>query len=181
MIGIVIDSEHFMRLSEATRRELTAFFGQEFSPPARPEAPGVGTWDPNSDDPYPLSLREAKELVRGLSEPSRAVLRLFCEHYDGEVGRAGLEELLALTGHADSQRLRKSIAGITRRLRTVTGHKQAWLIDWLDEDWVWDAEKRGYVRGEYRIARPAIEALCQAFHGEPGREQGSRRKQVIRS
>lgn len=162
MVGIVIQLEDLARLSEETRAELLRLFG-EAEPRAAAAAAPPPRRDPEADVPYPLSVREAKELVRGLSESSRGVLRLFCRRFDGRVGRADLRALLAETGHADSQRLRKAISGITRRLRTVTGDKQAWLLDWNDEDWRWDPQRRVYTEGEYFIPRPAIVSLCQAF------------------
>lgn len=171
MVGLVIALEDFDRLSPATRAELMALFGAgpaagntAVAVPAPLEAAGLSS---EEDAPYPLNPREAKELLRGLSHGSRGVLRLFCQNFDGRVGRVSLEELLRATGHKDSQSLRKAISGITRRLRTVTGDKKAWILDWRDEDWQWDEAKKTYVAGAYFIDSPAIRSLCHAFGTEP--------------
>ena len=167
MVSLVISEEDFSRLTPDTRRELLSFFGvesrQAAGEGAKPAAGSSGqangqtagqAWDPDGDTPYPLNPREAKELIRGLSPSSRAILKTFCQNSDGRVGRASLEELLAVSGHSDPQRLMKAIPGITRRLRTVTNNREAWLIDWFDEDWDWDdtAFRR---RRSRRFARPS--------------------------
>lgn len=172
MVSLVISEEDFARLSPDTRRELLSFFGMEErltgNGGAKP-APGHAghtagqAWNPEGDTPYPLSPREAKELIRGLSPSSRAILKAFCQHSDGKLGRASLEELLAVSGHSEPQRLMKAIPGITRRLRTVTNNREAWLIDWFDEDWEWDDAAKSWTKGAYFIPAPAIQALRQAF------------------
>lgn len=174
MPGFVLFEQDFARLSPETKKELFALFGMEgrfaenatadILEPAQPSAP---TWDANGGTAYPLSLGEAKELIRGLSETSRKMLRVFCQNSDSEVGRATLEELLRASGHVDAEHLRKAIPGITRRLRTITRHPQAWIFDWRDEDWEWDAVKKTWARGAYHIPQPAIRVLCQAFGTEP--------------
>ena len=172
MVSLVISEEDFARLSPDTRRELLSFFGMEgrlrdgegATPAASAASHSSGqAWDPDGDTPYPLQPREAKELIRGLSPSSRAILKTFCQNSDGRVGRAGLEELLGVSGHSDPQRLMKAIPGITRRLRTVTNNREAWLIDWFDEDWEWDDAAKTWTKGVYFIPAPAIQALCQAF------------------
>ena len=176
MVSLVISEEDFARLSPDTRKELLSFFGmdsgQRGGEGAKPAGLSAGqatgqtagqVWDPDGDTPYPLNPREAKELIRGLSPSSRAILKAFCQNSDGRVGRASLEELLAVSSHSDPQRLMKAIPGITRRLRTVTNNREAWLIDWFDEDWDWDDTAKTWTRGAYFIPAPAIQALCQAF------------------
>lgn len=176
MVSLVISEEDFARLSPDTRRELLSFFGMEDRAAGEggakqaplPAGQTVGqaagqAWDPDGDTPYPLNPREAKELIRGLSPNSRAILKVFCQNSDGRIGRASLEELLAVSGHSDAQRLMKAIPGITRRLRTVTNNREAWLIDWFDEDWDWDDAAKVWNKGAYFIPAPAIQALCQAF------------------
>ncbi|MEX0922823.1 MAG: hypothetical protein WD489_07090 [Rhodovibrionaceae bacterium] len=176
MVSLVISEEDFTRLSAETRQELLSFFGMAEAPMinggAKPASQAQGhtagqsvgqAWDPDGDTPYPLNPREAKELIRGLSPSSRAILKTFCQHSDGKMGRADLGELLAVSGHKDPQRLMKAIPGITRRLRTVTNNREAWLIDWFDEDWEWDDAGKTWTKGAYFIPAPAIQALCQAF------------------
>ncbi len=176
MVSLVISEEDFTRLSPETRQELLSFFapGEAATGNASAKALPQGSspnaaaaagqaWDPDGDTPYPLNPREAKELIRGLSPSSRAILKTFCQHSDGKVGRAKLEELLEVSGHSDPQRLMKAIPGITRRLRTVTNNREAWLIDWFDEDWEWDDAGKTWTKGAYFIPAPAIQALCQAF------------------
>jgi hypothetical protein len=172
MVSLVISEEDFARLSPQTRRELLSFFGMverengEGDAKPAPQATGQNAgqaWDPDGDTPYPLSPREAKELIRGLSPTSRAILKTFCQNSDGQVGRASLEELLEVSGHRDPQRLMKAIPGITRRLRTVTNNRDAWLLDWFDEDWERDDTAKTWSKGAYFIPAPAIQALCQAF------------------
>ncbi len=167
MAGIVIDVRDLERLSSGAREELLALVGVGGLAAAAPEG-AEGAWNPDGDEPYPLSLREAKALVQGLSESSRGMLRLFCKNSDGKIGRVSMRELLETTGHPDAEHLQKSISGITRRLRTVTGQKEAWLLDWDNE---WDEERRTYFRSEYFITSPSIRSLGQVLGSEPTRDE----------
>lgn len=167
MAGIVVDAKDLERLSAGARQELIALVGLRSSGVDELEGPD-GSWNADGDDPYPLSLREAKALVQGLSESSRGMLRLFCKNSDGDVGRVSMRELLEATGHADAEHLQKAISGITRRLRTVTGHREAWLLDWENE---WDEERRVHFRSEYFITSPSIRSLGQVLGSEPSRDK----------
>lgn len=163
MAGIVVDARDLERLSVGARKELLALIGVHAPSVEELDSSDSG-WNPEGDHPYPLSLREAKALVRGLSESSRGMLRLFCKNSDGNIGRVTVRELLETTGHADAEHLQKAISGITRRLRTVTGHREAWLLDWENE---WDEERQVYFRSEYFITSPSIRSLSQALGNEP--------------
>lgn len=167
MAALLVDEQDLARLSPSARQELLGLFGRSDTASDR-DLPGQ-VWDADGDEAYPLSLREAKELIRGLSSSSRAILRVFCASSGDAIGRATLTELLTVSGHSDVHRLRKAIPGITRRLRTVTRNKEAWIFDWLDEDWVWDDEKKTYLHGAYFIPSPAIQSLRQAFGPEAAR------------
>lgn len=171
MAGIVIHEQDLARLSQPTRRELLALVAGELPKTAltsEDEAERPVDWKDEDDLPYPLGLRDAKDLVRGLSDASRNILRVFCRNVDGAVGYATAEELMAVSGHDDPQRLGKAMSGITRRLRSVTGQRDAWIIDWLDEDRVWDPERGAHVIQRYIIEGPSLRSLCQAFGMSPG-------------
>ena len=165
MPGIVVDVRDLERLSTGARRELLGLLGLRGQ--LASETDSESGWNSDGDDPYPLTLREAKALVQGLSENSCGMLRLFCKNSDGNVGRVSTKELLDATGHADAQHLQKAIAGITRRLRTVTGQREAWLLDWENE---WDEERRAYFRSEYFITSPSIRTLGQVLGSEPAQD-----------
>ena len=176
MVGIVISDTDFGRLSPSTQQELLALLqggealsalDQEMLDDTMPRPPV--SWDPEGEEAFPLAPREAKELLRGIAPQSKAILRLFCDNVRNGTGWATIEELMTASGHDSPAGLMKAMPAITRRLRTVTGNKEAWLFDWYDEDWEWDQERKTWAKGLYFIPSPAIQSLRQAFGMEGGR------------
>lgn len=161
MINFGIDAELLRRLSPTARRELLQLLRQEVTRLYREVADL--DWNPESDVSYPLSVDEARMLIRGLPEASRRMLRLFARHYDGQRGYAQLDELMEITGHDQYDQLGQEVSGITLALRSVTGHTDAWLLNWDPEDWAWDEESSTYSKGAYFISGTAVRALRQAF------------------
>ena len=163
MVGIVISDSDFGRLSPSTQQELlTLLQGGE----------GFGALDQDmleGEEAFPLAPREAKELLRGIAPQSKAILRQFCENVRNGTGWATIDELMTASGHDSPAGLMKAMPAITRRLRTVTGNKEAWIFDWYDEDWEWDRDRRTWAKGLYFIPSPAIQSLRQAFGMEGGR------------
>lgn len=175
MAGIVISENDFARLSAPTQQELLGLLQSGVDSAADQDAledtmprPPV-TWDPEGEEAFPLAPREAKELLRGIAPQSKAILRSFCENLRNGTGWATIEELMTASGHDSPQGLMKAMPAITRRLRTVTGNKEAWIFDWYDEDWEWDRDRKTWAKGLYFIPSPAILSLRQAFGMEGGR------------
>lgn len=161
MINFLIDGGLLRRLSPTARREILQLLRQEVSQLYREVADL--DWNPESDVSYPLTVEEARALIRGLPEASRRMLRLLARQYDGERGRAQLQELLEVTGHDQYDQLGHEVSGITLALRSVTGHTDAWLLNWDPEDWLWDEASSTYSKGAYFISGTAVRALRQAF------------------
>ncbi len=161
MVRFVIDEEHLRRLSAAARHELLQLLGADLAR-AQAEFPDL-EWDPDGDVSYPLSLQDARILIRGMKGSARETLRVFCRNFDGDVGRADIGELSEATGHRTYAKLGEEINNITQRLQRLTEHKDAWLFNWHPEDWEWNEKKKKYEKGEYFISGPAVRALRRAF------------------
>lgn len=161
MINFVIDSNLLRSLSPTARRELVQLLRREVTQLYREIADL--DWNPESDVSYPLSVEEARALIRGLPDASRRTLRFIARQYDGDEGRADVHQLMEVAGHEQYDQLGQEISSITLALRSVTGHSDAWLLNWHPEDWVWDEEQKTYTRGAYFISGVAVRSLRQAF------------------
>ncbi len=161
MLKFVIDETHLLQLSTDARRELLQVLDAEFRALRREVA--AEAWNPDGDISYPLTAEEARALVRSLAESERRLLRAFCRDTDDDVGRADLVVMLEAAGCTNYTELGEEVNRITQRLHGMTGDKDAWLFNWHAEDWEWDEQQENYLRGQYFISGPAIDALRQAF------------------
>ncbi|WP_133158623.1 hypothetical protein [Mixta theicola] len=91
----------------------------------------------NGEGPTDLSSLQAEKLVRGLSGKSRSVLKAILENSDSSNG-FWCEELASELG-IEVTDLTGVWSGLTRRIRTVTGSSDAYLISWA-----WDDERQDY-------------------------------------
>jgi hypothetical protein len=161
LVSFVIDESHLRQLSPEARNELLQIIGVELAD-LRGEF-ADREWDPEGNKSYPLSAEEALVLIRGLAQPAKRLLRIFCLHYDGKVGRGDLQDMLELAGIEGYEQLGHEVSAITQRMHSATGNPDAWLFNWHAKDWQWDEEKNTYVQGRYFISGPAIESLRSAF------------------
>ena len=161
MVSFVIDESLLRRLSPEARREVLDLIDGEVA--RMEESAEAADWDPEGNTSYPLTDEEARTLIRGLVGKAREVLRVFCTNFDGKVGRADIAALYEATGHKGYTELGHEITAIAQRLKNITDLHDAWLFNWRARDWEWDEDKNNYVRGEYYISGPAIDALRHAF------------------
>jgi len=161
MVSYVIDDEDLRRLSPSARGEVLRLLRGDLDALRRIYA--AEDWTPDRDVSYPLSDEEAQLLARGVTHAAREALHVFAQHYDGEVGRASIDQLLKATGHERYEDIGIEIASITQSVRTITGNTDAWLFNWRPEDWDWDEASQHYTAGSYFISGPAVRALRRAF------------------
>jgi len=83
-------------------------------------------FEENGEGPTDLPSLQAGRLVRGLSGKSRSVLKAILEHSDSSNGFWC--EDLASELRVDISDLTGVWSGLTRRIRTVTGSPDAYLI-----------------------------------------------------
>ncbi|MDH3689282.1 MAG: hypothetical protein OEU36_07355 [Gammaproteobacteria bacterium] len=161
MTSFTIDESQLERLSPDARRELLSILEEDFSKVLSDFA--AVDWTPNRDESYPLTVDEARALIRHIPQSETETLRVFARNYDGEVGKADLKELLSANAHTDHRQLGDDISAITHSLRRITGNRDAWLINWRHEDWIWNEHDNTYEAGVYFISDPAVAALRKAF------------------
>ena len=161
MTSFVIDESVLERLSPEARRELLRLLKHDIM---HVTADFADTdWDPEGELSYPMSVDEAKALVRGQSKAPREMLRVFCLNTEGDTGTADLKSIMKATGQSRYKAIGDAVATITQRLRTVTGDQDAWLFNWRPDDWQWNEKKKTYTKGAYFISGPAIHTLRTAF------------------
>ena len=128
MTSFIIDESHLNRLSPKARQEVLAVLRADLD---ELEASFLDSeWAPDRDTSYPLTVEDARVLIRGVAGAGEELLRVFALNYDGETGRASLQDLLEATGHTDYQHLGQDISTITQSLRSITGNSDAWLFNW---------------------------------------------------
>ena len=157
MFRFILDETLLDRLSPASRREILDLVAGDIS--AARQSYIDHEWNPDGDESYPLSVEEARILVKGMPEHATAVIKTF----DGERGTASMTELLNSTGHTKLENIGKAISWIQLRVSTVTGDPEAWLVNWHAEDWIWDEEENRYSDGFYFIGAAAALALREAI------------------
>ena len=161
MVSFVIDEEHLRALSPSARHEVLRVLAGQIDE-IKAHIADI-EWYPDRDLSYPIDPEQARMLIRGQLAPMRRALRVFCANFDGEIGSAALDDLLAATRHTDHDQLGSDITTLTQSLRGITGDRDAWLINWRAEDWEWDDALNRYVKGRYFISGPAIRSLRQAL------------------
>lgn len=161
MASFVIDETHLQRLTAGARRELLDLLAADVAN-VRGSFSHLD-WDPDANVSYPLDEEEALALVRGVHDSARRLLRQLARSFDGNVGEASMEDLLAAGRYGNYDELSSDISHITLRLRGITQNNDAWLLNWRARDWTWDEETQSYTSGSYFISSPAILAMREAF------------------
>lgn len=128
MSGIFLSLIDLQKLSASARSEVLALIT---------EGMDDNIFEENGEGPTDLSSLQAEKLVRGLSGKSRSVLKAILENSDSSNG-FWCEELASELG-VDISDLTGVWSGLTRRIRTVTGASDAYLISWA-----WDEEHQDY-------------------------------------
>lgn len=132
MVKLIIDAADIQKLSGSARKEILALFSMQ-------DLSGKGKTEPASeslDEPVRLTSREMTLINNGVNTSAQNVLRCLAEHN----GRVKYSKLCKITGSEAA--FSRVESGITRRLRNVTGNRQAKLFLWEEETEVRD--KDGY-------------------------------------
>ncbi|WP_426576731.1 hypothetical protein ACP179_20660 [Xenorhabdus stockiae] len=128
MSGIFISSQDWEKLTDRTREELLTLVTNGAREDVSYEEMGGAT---------DLSSLQAANLVRGLGEKSRKVLKAILEVSDVQ-GRFWCKEAANELG-VESESFRGVWSGLTRRLRSITGDDESYLFEWA-----WDDERDDY-------------------------------------
>ncbi len=159
--GITLMQPAIDQLSPAARAEIFSIIGLSG------EAPQSSNWTPaeesNDDEVSPdqdddfadLSPQQAKKFLEGTSDKSKRALR-FMVSGDRKFKLAGLAKELGV----HPTELPGLWSGLTKRTRTITGNKSAYLLYWVDDALVVDEEyldQTGYMtRTTYSSFRHAF-------------------------
>jgi hypothetical protein len=121
MPSISLSAKDLAKLSAAARQEIYELF------------PEAGSWKPGDDsyrhdeELYPVSKRlAAKCLAKPIDPKSVQLLKLAAEH-QGRVLWSAVRDSIGLERRQD---LKGVLAGLNRRLRSVTEEKSSFLIMW---------------------------------------------------
>jgi len=128
MSGIFLSLSDLQKLSAGARSEVLALIA---------EGVDEDVFEENGEGPTDLSSLQAEKLVRGLSSKSRSVLKAILENSDSSNGFWC--EDLASELEVDVADLTGVWSGLTRRIRTVSGSSDAYLISWA-----WDDDRQDY-------------------------------------
>ncbi|MBL0675197.1 MULTISPECIES: hypothetical protein [Aeromonas] len=129
MSGIFLSTADLQKLTHSAREEVLSIVSGGFD---------SAFFESNSvDGPTDLSSIQAEKLVKGLSPKSRTVLKAIVDSRNTTNG-FWCEEL-AEELEIDVSELTGVWSGLTRRIRTVTGSSEAYLIAWS-----WDEEKQDF-------------------------------------
>jgi hypothetical protein len=120
---IVLTKEDFSALSPSTRAELLASLSSK--PKADPGQLPSGFTEKDFEDVVDLTPGEIEEFMEGCSEETIAGLKVIAEH--GPVIHAKLLDDAGIENYGHFQ------GRVTKRTRTVTGDRDAYLFAW--DDW----------------------------------------------
>ena len=146
---IVLTETDFSKLKASTRTDLMAVLLRTSAVPAAGQNHAEGfTWEEVVD----LAPEQASEFMEGCSEQTIAGLRVIAEH--GPVIAANLLNEAGIENYGHFQ------GRVTKRTRTITGDKHAFLFTW--DDWN-DGEnaERGY--GHYAVTDTTFRSLRGYF------------------
>ena len=145
---LVLTTEDLSSLSDATRAELAAkLFPKKTSAPFDLQA---GFDDDSFEDVVDLTPGQVEEFMKACAPETIAGLKVFAEH--GPVIHADLLGKVGIANYAHFQ------GRVTKRTRTVTGDKNAFLFSWDD----WSAHDDGV--GLYAITPTTLRSLRIFFN-----------------
>lgn len=143
---ITIDEKDFSKLKSSTVQDIISTLVNSVSQPA--SEPEGFEWD----DVVSLSPGEVELFMEGCAEQTIAGLRIIAQH--GPVIAANLLNAAGIENYGHFQ------GRVTKRTRTVTGNKHAFLFTW--DDWQSDENaERGY--GHYAVSSTTFQSLRSYF------------------
>lgn len=127
--GVFIPFDEVDRFSPAFRAELAAFVQSQLNIKGDAAVPDDG------EGPADLSVAQAKLFLDRVSDKVRAAIRVIAE---SDASAFTMADIMAALGAEDAGSLRGVWGGITKRVRTVVGETEAYLIWWteLETGWV---------------------------------------------
>ena len=143
---IVLTEQDLIKLSPSTRADLMAHIFPAVSP-SQGENDARFEWD----DVVDLTPGEVEEFMEGCAPETIAGLRVIAEH--GPVIRANLLDQAGIENYGHFQ------GRVTKRTRTVTGNRHAYLFTWDD----WQSEENGGV-GHYAVTAATHRSLRIYFN-----------------
>ena len=140
---LVLTKEDFIALSPSTRAELLASFSSK--PKPTPGQLRMGFSAADFEDVVDLTPGEIEEFMEGCSDETVAGLKVFAEH--GPVIHATLLDAAGIENYGHFQ------GRVTKRTRTVTKDKDAYLFAWDD----WNSADDGI--GQYAVTPTTFRSL----------------------
>lgn len=157
MNGIFMNIETLERLSSSTRQELcSAIFGPVEMSPSGAEPEPISS---PLEGPTDLSPQQVKRFMAGVSHKTRNGLS-FIVKQGGRVKMSALVEELNASNWGE---LRGFHAGITKRTRTITGDKEAYLLEWDEDQAVYAVDDVTYEDGEYFMSKTTLTSFRKYF------------------
>ena len=146
---IVIDQHDFSKLRPATRQDIiSTLLSSAAASPSSPNHPEGFEWDERVD----LTPDQVVEFMRKCHPTTIAGLKVIAEH--GPVIAANLLEEAGIDNYGHFQ------GTVTKRTRTITGNKHAYLFTW--DDWsIGENAERGY--GNYAVTETTLRSLRSYF------------------
>ena len=144
---ILLNESDLSKLKAATKEDLLTLL-------LKPELPDI----PNETESFDWNGRvdltpdQIKAFIEGCAEKTVAGLKIIAE--EGPVIWADLLEKAEIDNYGHFQ------GSTTKRVRTVTGKKDAYLLAW--DDWA-SEENQQYGCGRYAITRKTHWSLCEYF------------------
>lgn len=144
---IVLTKEDLTSFSPSTRAEILASLSSK--PKASPGQLPTGFTENDFEDVVDLTPGEIEEFMEGCSDETIAGLRIIAEH--GPVIHAKLLDDAGIENYGHFQ------GRVTKRTRTVTGDKDAYLFAWDD----WGKAEDGI--GQYAVTPATFRSLRVYF------------------
>lgn len=146
---LVITNEDLNRLKPKTRAELLSIL---LSEAPNPERFPRGTDDYGWDDRVDLTEELVAEFVEGCAPETVRGLRVIAE--EGPIIAASELQKVGIVNYTHFQ------GRTTKRIRTVTGNKDAYFLAW--DDWA-SEDNQQYGCGHYAVTVPTHKALMRHF------------------
>lgn len=151
---VILSSQDLARLRPATLADLLS------QTSAQPEtavttrhAPALESNDIDLEGVVDLTLDHIVDLIEGLNSSAIDALQVFAER--GPVIDVRLLDDAGVSNYGRFQ------AAVTRRTRTITGDKNAYLFGW--DEWAWDKESGAVLSGRYGVTPTTHRALQEFF------------------
>lgn len=153
MVGILIERRDIDKLSEPTRKELLGLLLKDTAEPMQAEH----YFSP--EGPTDLTPQLMKKFMSGVSTRTRDGLKVFAE----QNGRAKMSDIVKALELEDWRQTKGFQSGITRRVRSVSGDEDGYLLEW-DESAAVYSDDEELVDGEWYLS-PATTAALRIYFG----------------